>query len=194
MDHLSKEEIEQIIVSNKGLVYTCMKELNLSNDHDAESAGFEALYNSILNYDSTKSKAKFSSYAYRAIFNRVNGVHSSRGTLINKNTSMIGSVNDGDEYDNNYFDSIFRSYYDLEHNAVTKDLLDQVLAYLENYIDMLKPGLPKIILSNWYYLHNCDIPLTELCEECGCSHAYCRKVLKTFRERLNKAFKGDMKW
>lgn len=192
MENLSKEAIEQLIVLNKGLVYTCMRELNLSNDPDAESAGFEALYNAILNYDSSKSKAKFSSYAYRAIFNRVNGVHRSRGTLINRNTYLIGCTNDGDEYDNNYFDSVFRSDYDLGRNTATKDLLNQVQAYLENYIDMMKPGLPKSIMYRWYYVHNCEVLLTELCEECECSHAYCRKVLKTFREHLTRAFKIDV--
>ena len=56
------QDIEAIIRDNIGLVITQLKRLKVTFDHEAESIGYEALYNAALTYDCTKGY-KFSTFA-----------------------------------------------------------------------------------------------------------------------------------
>lgn len=64
------QDIEAIIRDNIGLVITQLKRLKVTFDPEAESIGYEALYNAALTYDCTKGY-KFSTYATCCIYNAV---------------------------------------------------------------------------------------------------------------------------
>lgn len=61
-------DINQQIADNTGLIFKQIHAFNLSNDPDAESIGYEALYKAIKTY-SPNNKAKFSTYATVCIYN-----------------------------------------------------------------------------------------------------------------------------
>lgn len=186
VQNLSEVEIEDKIKANTGLIRDAMRKLNLVGDSEAYSAGLWALYRAIKLYDPEASTAKFSTYAYCAIYNRVNGVHRSNNTLTNKNTILLREGETEGCVDPNFYDSIFRDSVDVAETTLTNERYDTVTKFTEAYIWSLKEHtIPKIIMSNWYYLHECDIGLGELADESNCSHAYVRKVLKEFRSYLS---------
>lgn len=63
-----QECIDDKIRDNVGLIFTQLNKFKLAKDPEAESIGYEALYNAILTYDQSK-KVQFSTYASVCIYN-----------------------------------------------------------------------------------------------------------------------------
>ena len=63
-----QDDINDKIASNVGLIFKQLNKFNLAEDPEAESIGYEALYNAILTYDQSKS-VQFSTYASVCIYN-----------------------------------------------------------------------------------------------------------------------------
>ena len=65
---LVQDDINRLIASNTGLVYKQLKQFHLARDPEAESIGYEALYNAVLDFDSSKG-TKLSTLATVYIYN-----------------------------------------------------------------------------------------------------------------------------
>ena len=63
-----QDDINAMIAKHSGLIFNQLKKFNLAKDPEAESIGYEALYNAILTYDQSKN-VQFSTYASVCIYN-----------------------------------------------------------------------------------------------------------------------------
>ena len=59
-----QDDINATIAKHIGLIFNQLKKFNLAADPEAESIGYEALYNAILTYDQNK-KIRFRTFTRR---------------------------------------------------------------------------------------------------------------------------------
>ena len=186
-------DISKMIEENKGLVYSAIHKYFLSNEPEAESIAFNALYLAAITYDKDNaSHAKFSSYAYVCIQNRL-------GDLIrkmkNKTSSMTILMSDivrnvDNEYIQERIESdILVSKEDIQLNYEKREECRYVLEQLYKIIDNTSSVRRKEVLTVWLNKYNCQCKIIDLATECKCAPSYARKILLETRIVLKAKLK-----
>ena len=162
-------DIDELLLQHKNLVYYRLAQMNQLTNQDAESAAWEALWDSINRFD-VFSKVAFSSFAVKCIRNRVNDVLRKRKLKLENETDFT-----------DYFEAADRgTLIPVQIEAV--DELIRVQAILDEYIS-IKTGVTKNILLVWKAA-NFEMSAQMIAKICNTSSTTVGKVLVAFRAYL----------
>ena len=182
-------DIESMIKNNTGLVGAQLKRLGVLFDPDAESIGYEALYNAVLTYDETKGY-KFSTYATCCIYNAVG---SYIRTLNKKRQLEVISYNniayaeDGVKHE---FVDFFPATTDVEKDYLKQELLCKVCDVYQLSYNRLTNPKHQAIIKAWHDA-DYDISNKEIAQLVGVSQPYVNQVINTFKYSLRKRLEAD---
>ncbi len=182
------QDINELIKANTGLVKSQMNKLKLNNNPDAESIGFEALYNAILTYDVSKGY-KLSTYATCCIYNAL----CCHIRILNRKKQLevisynnIAFVDDLGEHD---FTGFFTDSTDASCEILNSELHNIVQRAYALSFNELTNDKQKAIVDIWhksgYEMYNKDIA-----KRVGCSQPYVNQVINVFKFRLKKKLEG----
>ena len=180
--------MERIIRDNIGLVIAQLKRLNVTFDHDAESIGYEALYNAAATYDETKGY-KFSTYATCCIYNALG---SYIRTLNKKRQLDVISYNNiaySEDGQNHEYLEFLTDGISVEQLYLKQELLAKVSAVYDTTYNALTNEKHREIIGAW---HNADYDISnkEIADRVGVSQPYVNQVINTFKHSLRKKLEG----
>lgn len=178
------QDINAKIASNTGLIFKQLKKFNLAKDPEAESIGYEALYNAILTYDQSKS-VQFSTYASVCIYNALGSYVRTQNKqrqleLISYNN--IAYSEDGTDHE---FVDFFEDPSDVERDYIRRELLSMVKTEFQNQYDELTNEKHKLILSIWRD-SDYEASMVEIAKQANVSQPYVSQVINGFKFKLKK--------
>lgn len=177
-------DINSIIASNVGLVYEQLNKFHLAKDPEAESIGYEALYNAVLNFDDSKG-AKLSTLATVYIYNALG---SYVRTLNKKRQLEVISYNNvvyTDEGDEKELVDFIPSCHTVEESYIKQELCKVVRETFQELYDNLTNEKHKVILAKWNESEY-TATTTQLAKEVGVSQPYVSQVINNFKFKLKK--------
>lgn len=163
----TKKDINLLILQNKNLVYYMLSSMNIINNHDAESAAWEALWDSINRFDIFADN-EFSTFACTVIRNAINNVLRKQQIDIN-NTCVLEDLT--------LAASIF-----ICDDICNADTTRRVLDIFNSYV-VTKHGVYKNVLLVWQS-SNFAASATEIAKVCSTSSSYVGRVQCSFRAYL----------
>lgn len=179
-----QDDINAQIASNVGLIFKQLKKFNLARDPEAESIGYEALYNALLTYDQSKN-IQFSTYASVCIYNALG----SYVRTLNKQRQLevisynnIAFSDDGTEHE--YVDFISADT-DLESDFMHRELRMLLVQEFNNLYDELTNDKHKSIVSIWRDSEY-EASMVSIAKEVGVSQPYVSQVINSFKFNLRK--------
>lgn len=179
-----QDNINKTIADNTGLIFKQLRKFNLAYDPDAESIGYEALYNAIRTYDDSKS-IKFSTYATVCIYNALGGYvrHLNRKRqleVISYNT--VAYTDDRTEHE---FIDLLESPVDIEENVEKQETILLVQQAYKTVYDRLTNENHKKVISLWHD-EDYNMPAIALASACGVSQSYVSQIINKFKFALKK--------
>jgi len=178
------QDISKVIQNNIGLVIAQLKKLNVLFDPDAESIGYEALYNAALTYDDTRGY-KFSTYATCCIYNALG---SYIRTLNKKRQLDVVSYNNiaySEDGVNHEFIDFFEATADVEKYYLQYELHEKVCEVYQLTYSRLTNDKHKAIIKTWHDA-DYDISNKDIAKVVGVSQPYVNQVINTFKHSLRK--------
>ena len=173
-----------LIQTHLGLVYSQLRKFGLLDDPEAESIGYEALYNAILKYDSSKGN-KLSTVATVYIYNALG---SYVRTLKAKRQLQVISYNNiayTDDSDDHEFLDLLPSEHSVEDDYIHKEECSLAMrAFIKKY-DMLTNEKHKLILATWRE-SDFTAQTKEIAKIVGVSQSYVSQVINNFKHSLRK--------
>ena len=161
-----------------------LKRMKVIKDPDAESIGYEALFNAAQTYDPTKGY-KFSTYATCCIYNALG----SYIRTLNKKRQLdvisynnIAYTEDGVQHE---FAEFLESDTNIEEEYIKKEICEATKkAYYSTY-NRLTNKRHKMIINLW---HKSDYTMSnkEIATLVGVSQPYVNQVINTFKYKLRK--------
>ena len=178
------QDINAKIASNTGLIFKQLNKFNLAKDPEAESIGYEALYNAILTYDQSKS-VQFSTYASVCIYNALGSYVRTQNKqrqleLISYNN--IAYSEDGNDHE---FVDFFEDPSDVERDYLRQELLSMVVTEFQKQYDELTNEKHKLILSIWRD-SGYEATMVEIAKQANVSQPYVSQVINGFKFKLKK--------
>lgn len=177
-------DIDELIVTNKGLAYKQLHRFYLINDPEAESAAFWALYQAIITYDASKN-VLLSTYATCCIYNAL-GCYVR--TLKKKRQLEVMSY-DVKSVDNHEMSDVFSSGVSSEDQVLQAELILKTREAIQVVLDKTTNETHKKIMST-YIANDYDITTLRVAEVVGVSQSYVSQVLSTFRNSVKKEMEG----
>ena len=179
-----QDDINTKIASNVGLIFKQLKKFNLAKDPEAESIGYEALYNAILTYDQSKN-VQFSTYASVCIYNALGSyvrTQNKQRQLEIISYNNIAYSEDGTDHE---FVDFLSTPSDVEQDFMRKELHRIVREEFQKQYDMLTNEKHKVILTLW---HNSDFEasMVSIAKQAGVSQPYVSQVINSFKFNLRK--------
>ena len=177
-------DINEVIASNVGLVYKQLHKFNLAEDPDAESIGYEALYNAVLDFDESKG-AKLSTLATVYIYNAL-------GTYVrtlNKKRQLdiisYHNVAYTDEGDEKEFVDFFACPETTESRYIRDEKCEAVRQIVQDLYDSLTNEKHRMLLDKW---RDSDYSATtkSLAAEVGVSQPYVSQIINSFKHKLKQ--------
>jgi RNA polymerase sigma factor (sigma-70 family) len=156
------KNLDELIESNKGLVYKYLHKYNGVNNPDMISYGFEGLFKAAKTFDESKGYA-FSTYACTCIFNSIGGYLRS---IRNKPTEV--------SYEE-YFSNVIYTHED-------RNGLSHIMRIVKDTIDTYK-GLDKEVLNS-FAQSEFRIKQKDLATKHNCSQSKVSLILASFRAKL----------
>lgn len=183
------QSIDSVIRNNIGLVISQLKRLNVMFDPDAESIGYEALYNAAVTYDSTKGY-RFSTYATCCIFNALG---SYIRTLNKKRQLQVVSYNNiayCEDGVNHEFLEVLPNSISVEDDYLHKELLLAVNYSYKTAYNKLTNSKQKAIIKAWHDA-DYDISNKEIASLVGVSQPYVNQVISAFKHKIRKKLEAN---
>lgn len=177
-------DINRLIASNIGLVYKQLNKYHLAKDPEAESIGYEALYNAVLDFDESKG-TKLSTLATVYIYNALG---SYVRTLNKKRQLEVLSYNNTtytDEGESKEFVDFIPAPYTVEELFIRKELNEKVQQAYKEMCDKLSNDKHKQILTKWQESEY-TATTVELANEVGVSQPYVSQVINNFKFKLRQ--------
>ena len=178
------QDVNELIADNIGLIHKQLNKFNLAEDPEAESIGYEALYNAILNYDSTKG-TKLSTvatvYIYNALGSYVRALNVKRQLqLVSYNN--VAYTDDTEEHE---FLDLLPSEHNVEDEYIHKEECSLALVAFNNRYDKLTNEKHKAILKAW---KDSEFVATtkDIAKEVGVSQSYVSQIINNFKFTLKK--------
>lgn len=177
-------DINALIRTHSGLVYSQLHKFNLINDPDAESFAYEALYNAIRNFDESKGN-KLSTvatvYIYNALGSYVRSLKSTR-QIRPISYNNVAYTDDNEEHE---FVDLISSDADIESNVLLAEEHSYAMAAFNELYDMLTNEKHKVILKAWKD-SEFEAQTKDIAKEVGVSQSYVSQVINNFKFRLKK--------
>lgn len=179
-----QDDINTKIARNVGLIFKQLKKFNLAKDPEAESIGYEALYNAILTYDQSKN-VQFSTYASVCIYNALGSyvrTQNKQRQLEIISYNNIAYSEDGTDHE---FVDFLSTPSDVEQDFMRKELHRIVREEFQKQYDMLTNEKHKVIITLW---HNSDFEasMVSIAKQAGVSQPYVSQVINNFKFNLRK--------
>ena len=179
-----QDDISTKVASNIGLVFKQLKKFNLAKDPEAESIGYEALYNAVLTYDQSKN-IQFSTYASVCIYNALG----SYVRTLNKQRQLeivsynnIAYSEDGTDHE---FVDFLPTPSDVEQDFMKKELHRIVREEFQKQYDALTNKKHQAILSLWRD-SGYEASMVSIAKQAGVSQPYVSQVINSFKFNLRK--------
>lgn len=179
-----QETIDDKIAANVGLIFAQLKKFKLARDPEAESIGYEALYNAILTYDQSKN-VQFSTYASVCIYNALG----SYVRTLNKQRQLevisynnIAFSDDGTEHE---FVDFFEAPTSVEDNYIRNERCLLVRKAVQEQYDKLTNEKHKAILLLWCK-SGYSMSSVAIAKEIGVSQSYVSQVINSFKSKLKR--------
>lgn len=179
-----QENMNSLIETNLGLVYHQLHKFNLANDPEAESIGYEALYNAIKNYDSSKG-AKLSTVATVYIYNALGCYVRALNAKRQIKTISYNNVAYTDESEEHEFVDMMTSEDSIEDNYIHNELCTYAMETFDRMHSKLTNEKHKIILTAWK-ASEFKAQTKEIAKEVGVSQSYVSQVINNFKFTLRK--------
>lgn len=175
------EDVEKLVHAHKNLVYYCLAQTKQTNNQDAESAAFEALWDAVNLFDVYATTA-FSTFACTVINNRIYTVlrndkkRRKKEILVENSTSFFTDNYDIDSADKQEL-----------HNKQYIRLCNQIDYYINNQTD-------KISTILLYWRSKCYKASTiEIAAQCNVSSSYVSRVQVSFKVAIQAMIKENNK-
>lgn len=179
-----QDDINDKIASNVGLIFNQLKKFNLAKDPEAESIGYEALYNAILTYDQSKN-VQFSTYASVCIYNALG----SYTRTLNKQRQLevisynnIAFSEDGTDHE---FVDFIANPVDMESEFFKEELYKVVRDEVQAQYDSLTNEKHRAIVALWRD-SDYEASTVSIAKQIGVSQPYVSQVINKFKFNLRK--------
>jgi RNA polymerase sigma factor (sigma-70 family) len=180
------QDYNRIIEDNVGLIRSQIIRLKLRNDPEAESIGYEALYNAAKTYEPDKGY-KFSTYATCCIFNALG----SYIRLLNKKRQLTYISYNNIAYTDDNGEHEFLEFIaaDSSDKLLKEELLDMVSKSYSVSYNELTNVKHKAIINAW---HESGYTSTnkEIADLVGVSQPYVNQVISVFKHKMRKRMEG----
>lgn len=177
-------DIDEKILANKGLMYKQLQRFNLVRDNEAESLGYEALYNAIKTYDASTGNC-FSTYAtvciYNALGSYIRTTHKQRQLTVLSYNNIAGD-------DMCEFEDFIGAPVDTEDEVLKHEFTRFLKTEIANLYEGITNKQQKLIIKQWLN-SGCLDSFTKISNITGVSQPYVSQVIGQFRGRLRKAIK-----
>lgn len=172
-------DINETIQKHAGLVYSQLNKLKLRSDPEAESIGYEALYEAAKSFDEEKG-FEFSTYATCCIFNALG----SYIRFLNRK-KQLEVVSYNNEVDGLEYLHVLASTENIEQEYVRREVGAYAIVCFKVVRDALSSPKQQEIVDLWqqseYLISN-----TELAKATDVSQPYVNQVLSAFKYKLKK--------
>lgn len=179
-----QETIDDKIAANTGLIFAQLNKFKLARDPEAESIGYEALYNAILTYDQSKN-VQFSTYASVCIYNALG----SYVRMLNKQRQLevisYNNVAFSDDGTDHEFVDFFEAPSNAEDSYMRAELCRLVREAYQKQYDMLTNEKHKSIIALWHESGYTKSTVA-IAKELSVSQAYVSQVINGFKFKLKK--------
>lgn len=179
-----QDHINDKIAENTGLIFSQLKNFYLAQDPEAESIGYEALYNAILTYDSSKG-TKFSTHAtvyiYNALGSYVRALNKKRQLDV-MSYNAVAYAEDGMEHE---FVDFIAAPSSVEDSFVQNELSEMVKHEIQQLYDELTNAKHKAIVKEWI-THEYDVSMSHIAKVVGVSQPYVSQIINSFKHKLKK--------
>ena len=176
------QDIDVLIENNKRLVYKQLHKFNLAKDPDAESIGFEALYNAIKNYDSNRG-AQLATVATVYIYNALGSYVRTLNAKRQIHTVSYNNYMDKNEEDE--FLELLTTGESVEDLYLHKEVCRCAVEAFNKLYDRLTNDRHKVILKNWME-SDFSATTTEIAKCVGVSQSYVSQVINKYKYILKK--------
>ena len=177
-------DINATIAKHIGLIFNQLKKFNLAKDPEAESIGYEALYNAILTYDQSKN-VQFSTYASVCIYNALGSyvrTQNKQRQLEIISYNNIAYSEDGTDHE---FVDFLSAPSDVEQDFMKKELHRIVREEFQKQYDILTNAKHKVILTLWCN-SGFEASMVSIAKQAGVSQPYVSQVINSFKFNLRK--------
>lgn len=178
------QDVNKLIASNTGLIYTQLNKFNLAEDPEAESIAYEALYNAILNFDSSKG-TKLSTvatvYIYNALGTYVRSLNT-RKIIPVVSYNNIAYTDDREEHD---FLDLIPSDKSVEEHIVHKEVCRLAMEAFDKKYAKLTNEKHKEILAAWK-ASDFEATTKDIGKQVSVSQSYVSQVINNFKYNLKK--------
>ena len=179
-----QDDINAKIAKHTGLIFNQIKKFNLAKDPEAESIGYEALYNAILTYDQSKN-IKFSTYASVCIYNALGSyirTQNKQRQLEVVSYNNIAYSEDGTDHE---FVDFLSTSSDVEQDFMKNELHRIVREEFQKQYDTLTNEKHKVIVSLWHDSEY-EASMVSIAKQAGVSQPYVSQVINSFKFNLKK--------
>lgn len=184
-----QDNINDLIEKHTGLIFKQIQKFHLAYDPEAESLGYEALYNAIRTYDESKN-IKFSTYATICIYNAL-------GTYVRKKKKQkqleevsYNAIAYNEEGGDHEFEDFLEAPVDVEQVVADKVMLARVLKELDKLEKSLTMEKQKRVMKAWR--ETCfEASTAKVAELAEVSQPYAWYVIGKFRKALKERLKNE---
>lgn len=179
-----QDDINATIAKHSGLIFNQFKKFNLAKDPEAESIGYEALYNAILTYDQSKN-VQFSTYASVCIYNALGSYVRTQNKQRQLQVFSYNSIAYSEDGTDHEFVDFISASSDVEQDFMKKELHKIVREEFQKQYDMLTNEKHKTILSLW---RNSEYAasMVSIAKQADVSQPYVSQVINSFKFNLKK--------
>lgn len=181
---MREEEVNMMIQAHSGLVYKQLHKFSLIHDQEAESIAYWALYNAILNYDSSKGN-KFSTvatvYIYNALGSYVRSLHAKHRIQ----TISYNNIAYSDDLEEHEFLDLLPAQADVEEEYIRKEAYISIMQMFDRRYNRLTNEKHKAIIKAWKDSDFTDTT-KDIATKVGVSQSYVSQTINNFRYGLRK--------
>lgn len=179
-----QESIDDKIAANAGLIFVQLNKFNLAKDPEAESIGYEALYNAILTYDQSKA-VKFSTYASVCIYNALGSYVRTQNKQRQLEVISYNNIAFSEDGTDHEFVDFFESPTSVEDDYVRSERDMLVRQAVKQQYDMLTNEKHKSIILLWCR-SGYSMTSVAIAKEVGVSQPYVSQIISNFKFKLRK--------
>ena len=179
-----QDDINATIAKHIGLIFNQLKKFNLAKDPEAESIGYEALYNAILTYDQSKN-VQFSTYASVCIYNALGSYVRTQNKQRQLEVISYNNVAYSEDGTGHELVDFLSTSSDVGQDFIKKELRRIVREEFQKQYDILTNEKHKDIISLW---HNSEYEasMVSIAKQAGVSQPYVSQVINSFKFNLRK--------
>lgn len=177
-------EVDDIIAKNKGLVFKQLHKFGLAKDHEAESLGYEALYNAAMTFENEKG-IKFSTYATVCIYNALGSYTRTINRQRQLRTVSYYSLSYNSDGDSTELLSHLACVQDTEADYLREETCKEIRKLFKQEFDKVTNQKHKKILAAWDE-SNFTISTSDIARMVGVSQSYVSQVLNNFKYSMRK--------